>query len=67
MNVMKLKGKIREKGLTQEMLARKINIDKSTLSRRLNNGDTFTIGEADKISCALELSEAEAIEIFLRK
>lgn len=66
MNVMKLKGKIREKGFTQEKLAKRINIDKSTLSRRLSDGETFTIGEANKITCALGLSEAEAVEIFLR-
>ncbi len=65
MNVMKLKGKIREKGFTQEKLAKRINIDKSTLSRRLSDGETFTIGEANRITCALELSEAEAVEIFL--
>lgn len=64
-DTMKLKGKMREKGITQEKLAAVIDIDKSTLSRRLNSGKDFTIGEANKIVIALQLSAAEAMSIFL--
>lgn len=65
MNVMKLKGKMREMGMTQQSLARQINIDKSTLSRRLKDGNDFTIEEVNKITYALKLSDSEATEIFL--
>ena len=65
MNVMKLKGKMREMGMTQQSLARQINIDKSTLSRRLKDGNDFTIEEVNKITYALKLTDSEATEIFL--
>ena len=49
-NVNKLKGLLVEKGLNVEFLAEKIDVDRSTLYRRLTeNGSTFTINEADKI------------------
>lgn len=65
MNVMKLKGKIREKGLTQAALAREINIDKSTLQRKFKKTDSFTIGEVERITYILNLSDSEAMQIFL--
>ena len=65
MNVMKLKGKIREKGLTQAALAREINIDKSTLQRKFKKAESFTIGEVERITYILNLSDSEAMQIFL--
>lgn len=65
MNVNKLKGKIVENGLSVEKLADIIGIDRSSLYRKLNNSDKFTIGEASRIKDALKLSGAEAYEIFL--
>lgn len=64
-NINKLKGKIVENGLTIERLAKKIGLDRSTLYRKINNdGETFTIREANLICSALELSGQEATEIF---
>lgn len=65
MNVNKLKGKIVEKGLSVELLAASIGVDRSSLYRKLNNGDKITIGEAVKIKDALGLSSEEASDIFL--
>ena len=65
MNVNKLKGKIVEKGLSVELLAASIGVDRSSLYRKLNNGDKITIGEAVKIKDALGLSAEEATDIFL--
>lgn len=64
-NVNKLKGKIVEKELTIEKLAEKIGLDRSTLYRKINNnGETFTIREANMICTELGLSGKEATEIF---
>ena len=65
MNVNKLKGKIVEKGLSVELLAESIGVDRSSLYRKLNNGDKITIGEAVKIKDALDLSAEDAADIFL--
>lgn len=60
----KLRGKIVEKGLNQVSLAKKTGMDRSTLNRKLKNGETFTIGEASKIAIILELTKDEAMTIF---
>lgn len=65
MNINKLKGKIVENGLNVETLAKLINMNRSSLYRKLNDGDRFTIGEAVRIKEALGLADAEACEIFL--
>jgi DNA-binding phage protein len=64
-NINKLKGKIVENGLNTEKLADNIGIDRSTLYRKINNnGETFTIKEADLIVKALNLTAEEAKAIF---
>lgn len=64
-NVNKLKGKLIENGLNVEAMADKMGIDGATLYRRLsNNGNTFTIGEADQISKILNLTKDEVNAIF---
>lgn len=65
MNVNKLKGKIIEKGLTVPELAKLINVDRSSLYRKLNNSDRIRIGEAVRMKEALSLTDKEACEIFL--
>lgn len=60
----KLRGKIVEKGLNQVSLAKKTGMDRSTLNRKLKNGEAFTIGEASKIAIILELTKDEAMTIF---
>ena len=63
----KLKGKIIENGLNQEKLSRKVGMNRSTLNRRLQDGETFTIGEVNKIVEVLNLTKEEAMAIFLSK
>lgn len=64
-NINKLKGKIVENGLSIEKLADNIGIDRSTLYRKINNnGETFTIKEADLIVNTLNLTAEEAKAIF---
>ena len=64
-NTMRLKGKMAENGLTQETMASAIDMDRSTLNRRLKTGEDFTIGEANRIVSVLHLSSSEALAIFM--
>ena len=64
MNISRLKGKIVERGLNTEKLATLIGMDRSSLYRKLNNGDKITIGEAVRIKNVLEMTNEEATEIF---
>ena len=65
MNVAKLRGKIVERGMNVEGLASKIGVDRSSLYRKLNNAEKITIGEASRMKEALEMTDAEALDIFL--
>lgn len=64
MNIPKLKGMMVEKGMNVETLAAKINVDRSTLYRKLDAGEKFTIGEVQKIKTVLGLTNDEASAIF---
>ena len=64
MNILKLKGKLVERGMNVEKLASKVRMDRSTLYRKLNNGENFTVGEVKRIKNALKLDIEEANEIF---
>ena len=67
-NVPKLKGKIVECSTTVEELSQKLNIDKSTFYRKMNdNGDTFTVKEVDGIVKNLNLTLDEANSIFFNQ
>ncbi len=63
-DVQKLKGKIRERGTTQEALAKALEIDRSTFYRKMRQGGNFTIKEVNLIVLALHLNKNEAISIF---
>ena len=65
MKTNKLKAKIVEKGLNVEALADKIGLERSTLYRKLNNFEKISIGEAIRMKVALEMTDDEAISIFL--
>lgn len=64
MNANKLKAKIIERGLNVERFANLINMDRSSLYRKLNNSKRITIGEAMRIKEALEMTNDEARDIF---
>ena len=64
-NVNKLKGKIVEKNMSVEEVAKRVNIDRATFYRKLaQNGESFSISEADAIVKALDLDGLEASAIF---
>ena len=61
-----LRGKIAERGMTHEKLARELSMDKSTLSRKMKSEALdFSVGEMHRIVEILNLSKTEAGEIFL--
>lgn len=65
MNINKLRGKIVERGLTMTDISKCLNIDRSTLYRKISeNGDRLTVKEANVICDVLELSKEEAMNIF---
>lgn len=66
-DVNKLRGKIVEKGFSQQELAQSIGIDRSTFYRKMKNNGDFSIGEVAEIAKVMQLSNEEAIEIFLSK
>lgn len=61
-----LKLKIVEHNTTQEALAQSLEIDRSTLHRRLVSG-TLRIRDIHKICEVLHLSNEECMQIFLRQ
>lgn len=63
-NVNKLKAKIVETGLNVEGTAERAGMNKATLYRRLCKPEEITIGEADRLTKALQISGREAISIF---
>ena len=64
-NVNKLRGKIVENGLNMSTLAIELEIDRSTLYRKVNSEwDKLTIKEANKIVEILSLDPQEAMAIF---
>ena len=66
-DVNKLRGKIVEKGFSQQELAQSIGIDRSTFYRKMKNNGDFSIGEVAEIAKIMQLTNEEAIEIFLSK
>lgn len=62
----KIRGKIAEINTTQEAIADELGIDRTTFYRRMASGGLkFTIGEIQDLVKVLELSNEEAIDIFL--
>ena len=60
-NVLKIKGRMREKNLTQELLAEKMKLNPSTLNYKINskNGEYLTISEVEKLIDILEIPKSE--------
>lgn len=60
----KLKGLMREKGLTQETVAQGINIAYSTFNLKLNGNTYFGQDEILKISDLLEIPKEDFYDYF---
>ena len=66
-NYSKLRGRIKECGLTQEQLANAIGKDKSTMSSKLKGRFAFTQKEIDEICKVLDISNNEIGDYFFTK
>lgn len=64
MDINKLKGKIREKGLTYKMLAKKIGIGLTSMNYKINGKNLFNQEEMKKLKETLRLTDNETIDIF---
>ena len=64
-NMDKLRGKMTEKRMSVEELAGILGLTKATVYRKIStDGETFTVGEANKIVETLNLTTDEALAIF---
>lgn len=63
----KLKGKLREKKKTYAECARAIGVTITTFSNKINGKSDFDIVEINELSNYLNLTETEAMDIFLNK
>lgn len=63
-NLKKLKAKFVENGITVDQAAKCLEIDTSTMYRRLNGESKFLIEEGEKLAVLLNLTGEEAISIF---
>ena len=65
-NMMKLRGAMAGKGITQEKLAEIIGIDRTTLIRKMkNDGLQFTVRRSTENSSCPFLNRSEVLDIFL--
>ena len=60
LNFNKLKGKIREKGLTQVQLAKMVGMSPSVMNQKLNNKSDFTLMESFVIGKVLGIDDMNA-------
>lgn len=62
----RLKKKAGERGVKVKEIALVLEIDESTYYRKMaNNGNTFSVAQAQKLTELLQLTKEEAKEIFL--
>jgi transcriptional regulator with XRE-family HTH domain len=66
-NYSKLLGRIKERGYTQESLAKAIVKNKSTLNSKINGKVPFTTTEIDDICRVLDISNDEIGDYFFAK
>ncbi len=68
MNANKLKGRLREYGMTQGEMAEKMGVSLSRFNAKINQrqGAEFTLGELRAMKELLELTAKQVEQIFLR-
>lgn len=66
-NYSKLLGRMKERRITQEMLAAEIGVNDGTLNRKLNNSNEFKGNEIDAICRVLDISNDEIGAYFFAR
>ncbi len=64
LNANKLKAKLVENDINVETFAKMIGISKDTMYRRINDGESFTLGEIDASISTLSLTIEDVNAIF---
>ena len=65
MNADKLKGKMKEMGITYNQGAKALNLSVTSFSNKVNNKNKFTVMEAQILSNFLQMTNEEKVAIFL--
>ena len=66
-NTDKIKGRMREMRLTQNVVAKRLGINQATANQKINNTRCFTLKEAEQLSDLLELTDEEFKVYFFAK
>jgi len=65
MNEKMLKAIMKEQGFTQEMLAERVGVDRSTLNRKIRGHHKgFSLQEACQVGYALQMTRGQMTEVF---
>ena len=66
LNILKIKARLKEMGLTQKNLAQKMELNEATINAKLNdeNGRTLTIDETNKILKILQIAKTDINDYF---
>lgn len=64
MRFLKLRGRIKEKGLTEQDFAKLINLSRTSLSMRLNGKAAWNLPEIKVICKILSIPDEEVAEYF---
>lgn len=66
-NTDKIKGRMRELRLTQNVVAKRLGINQATANQKINNTRCFTLEEAEQLSDLLELTDEDFKVYFFCK
>ena len=64
MKYLKLRGRIKEKGLTEQDFARKLNLSRTSLSLRLNGKTAWNLPEIEATCEILSIPETQVSDYF---
>lgn len=62
-----LKAEIISKNMTMKELAKRLGISRTTLWRKINNPNMFTLADIRAISSVLKLNRAEVASVFFNE
>lgn len=66
-NTLRLKAMMMEKGLTQEQLAKRLNISEQTMNYKINNKREFKASEIQALTKILDIPNVDVDGIFFAR
>lgn len=63
-NALKIKGRIVEKGLTIQKIAKEMNLSGYQLGKKISGGTIMTLDEADKLQEILSIPDCDFMDYF---